>query len=222
MKVRHIIFDCDGVLVDSEPLSMRADVRLLAAQGVVVTEEEAHRRFVGKTFQGMLDEVAAEHGVAFPAGLSEEKDRLVEDLFRRELRSAPGIAECLERLSLAGLTFSVASNSPGHRVELALQLTGLAGYFSAITTKDDVRAGKPAPDVFLRAAELSGKASHHCIAVEDSVTGVTSSVAAGLRTIGYVGVHPEAALQGRRLSAVGAVALMTHMSDLPLVLEGLA
>jgi HAD superfamily hydrolase (TIGR01509 family) len=201
---------------------MRADVAILAGQGIFLSEEEAHRRFVGKTFQGMLDELSIERGVAFPAGLSSVKDALVEDLYRRDLRIVPGVSECLEQLAATGMSFSVASNSPGRRVALALQLTGISRYFAAVTTKDDVKEGKPAPDVFLRAAEISGRASRECVAVEDSVTGVSSSVAAGLRTIGFFGVHPDLHGQGERLKEAGAVTLIAHMRDLPAALRNLS
>jgi HAD superfamily hydrolase (TIGR01509 family) len=220
--IRHIIFDCDGVLVDSERLSMRADIELVARHGIVIGEEEAHHRFVGKTFQAMLDELSAEYRIALPSSLVADKDTLIEDMFRRELKGVPGITSALRALQGSGLTFSIASNSPGRRVVLALQLVGLADFFQAITTKDDVPNGKPSPDVFLRAVEGSGYGLSHCIAVEDSTTGMTAAVAAGLRTVGFTGTHPDPDVQGRRLLDLGAASIVHDMHQLPLALSELA
>lgn len=214
MSVHHIIFDCDGVLVDSEPLSMRADVALLRRFGVVLTEDEAHQRFVGKTFQAMLDMVTAEFGTAFPPGLHAEKNRLVEDLFRSDLKIVPGVAATLAGLRERGIGASIASNSPRARVALAVALTGIADQFSAITAVEDVARGKPAPDVFLTALERAGCAAGHCLVVEDSTTGVTAAVAAGLRTVGFVGTHPDVLAQAEALRGAGAVAVIRHMEDL--------
>jgi HAD superfamily hydrolase (TIGR01509 family) len=221
VSVKHIIFDCDGVLVDSEPLSMRADVEILARQGIIMTEQEAHHRFVGKTFQGMLDELAIELGRVFSPDLSTVKDALVAKMFRSDLQVVPGLPECLDSLASSGVTFSVASNSPGERVELALQLTGIAHHFTAITTINDVTKGKPAPDVFLKAATRSGFLANDCIAVEDSHTGVTAAVAAGLRTLGFVGTHPRVKDQSRRLKSHGANPIFRHMCDLPALLAAM-
>ena len=174
MKTRHIIFDCDGVLVDSEPISMRADVQLLQRYGIEISEAEAHQRFVGTTFQAMLDMMTTQHGVVFPEGLHEVKNRMVEDMYRRELQIVDGVVDVLTALRTKGLTFSIASNSPRDRVELAVELTGIAKYFDAISTYQDVKHGKPAPDVFLKAAERAGMAPVQCLVVEDSITGVTA------------------------------------------------
>ncbi len=214
MVTRHIIFDCDGVLVDSEPLSMRADVLLLKRHGIEMSEAEAHRRFVGKTFQAMLDEVSQQRHVKFPPGLSDEKDRMLADLFRTDLKIVDGMIETLQTLKDKGMTFSVASNSPRERVELALQLTSIADFMEDITTFEEVPLGKPAPDVFQRATTKSGCSVEECVAVEDSVTGVTSSVAAKLTTFGFTGTHTNPVAHGARLLQVGARPVFHRMAAL--------
>lgn len=215
MTLRHVIFDCDGVLVDSEPISMRADVALLRQYGVVINEREAHERFVGKTFQAMLDDISLSDGVVFPGGLSEQKNRMVEDMYRTELRIVPGVADLLNLLKRKGLGMSIASNSPTSRVELALELTGIAAYFSNITSISDVKEGKPAPEIYLRAAETAGVSAAQCMVVEDSTTGVTAAVAAKMRTLGFVGTHHEPELQSVALKKVGAFAVLKRMDTLP-------
>ena len=214
MKLRHIIFDCDGVLVDSEPISMRADVALLQRYGIEISEAEAHSRFVGTTFQAMLDMMTAEHGVVFPEGLDEVKNRMVEEMYRRELQIVDGVVDVLKSLKARGLTFSIASNSPRDRVKLAVDLTGIAGYFDAISTYQDVKHGKPAPDIFLKAAERAGMAPIQCLVLEDSVTGVTSAVAAHIRTIGFVGTHQDPVAHANVLKSHGATATIQSMAEL--------
>jgi HAD superfamily hydrolase (TIGR01509 family) len=212
--VPHFIFDCDGVLVDSEPLSMRVDVEILAENGILMSEEEAHRRFVGKTFGAMIDEMASEFGVSFPAGTSNRKDLRLLELYEAELKAVAGVAEALE--ALMPHHFSVASNSPLNRVEAALRIAHLTRFFgNRITTFEHVARGKPEPDVFIEAARRAGYAPGDCIVVEDSVTGVTAAHRAGCRVLGFTGTHPHPPEQADKLIAAGAVAAFREMRMLP-------
>ncbi len=214
MTPRHIIFDCDGVLVDSEPLSMKIDVQILAESGVVMSEAEAHARFVGKTFAAMLDEMAREHGAHFPANASAQKDLRLLELYERELKPVDGMREVLEALSPHH--FSVASNSPCERVEAALRIADLTSFFgNRITTFEHVANGKPAPDVFIEAARRAGYRPEDCIVVEDSVTGVTAAHRAGCTVLGFTGTHPHPEEQAPRLIAAGAAVTFAAMRDLP-------
>jgi HAD superfamily hydrolase (TIGR01509 family) len=216
MSISHIIFDCDGVLVDSEPLSMRADVEILKRFGIEMTEEEAHRRFVGRTFEAMLKELSAQRGTVFPDGLLAAKNERLAELYRSELQLVRGVRDALEGIRNLGLTMSIASNSPKERVKLALQLTGLLPHFrDAIVTFEDVPHGKPAPDVFLLAAKKAGVKADHCLVVEDSVTGVTAAVDAGCWTLGFTGTHGDEEAHGEKLKEIGAEALFSKMVDLP-------
>ena len=210
----HIIFDCDGVLVDSEPLSMRVDVQILAENGVTISVEEAHRRFVGKTFAAMLDEIGREFGVSFPADASTQKDLRLLKLYETDLRAVDGVESALE--SLGPQHFSVASNSPYERVDTALRIAGLTRFFgNRITTFEHVARGKPEPDVFIEAARRAGYAPQDCIVVEDSVTGVTSAHRAGCHVLGFTGTHPHPEEQGPKLLRAGATSVFSHMGQLP-------
>ena len=216
MTISHIIFDCDGVLVDSEPLSMRADVEILKRFNIVMTETEAHRRFVGRTFEAMIKELSAQHNVVFPDDLLTAKNQRLAELYKAELQLVRGVRDALESIRNLGLTMSSASNSPKERVKLALQLTGLNGYFKDhIVTFEDVPHGKPAPDVFLLAAKKAGVKADHCIVVEDSVAGVTAAVDAGCWTLGFTGTHEDEDAHGVKLKDIGAEALFAKMVDLP-------
>jgi HAD superfamily hydrolase (TIGR01509 family) len=212
--VPHLIFDCDGVLVDSEPLSMRIDVEILAENGIRMSEEEAHRRFVGKTFGAMIDEMAREFGVSFPAGTSNRKDLRLLELYEKELKAVAGVMEALD--ALMPQHFSVASNSPCNRVEAALRITGLARFFgNRITTFEHVARGKPEPDVFIEAARRAAYEPKDCIVIEDSVTGVTAAHRAGCLVLGFTGTHPHPEEQAAKLLAAGAVTAFLDMRKLP-------
>jgi HAD superfamily hydrolase (TIGR01509 family) len=216
--IQHIIFDCDGVLVDSEPLSMRADVELLARHGVAITAAEAHKRFVGLTFEAMQARIEHDIGRKLPPTLRTEKDQLLLELYQQHLQEVPGV-----RAVLAGLAGrpAIASNSPRDRVVVALALTGLQDFFDGrITTYEEVRDGKPAPDIYLRAAEKAGVAPRDCLVIEDSVTGVTAAFRAGCRVIGFTGTHPHGQQHGGALKAAGARAVFHDMAALPPLLKG--
>lgn len=214
MTLKHVIFDCDGVLVDSEPLSMRADVMLLKQHGIDMSEAEAHTRFVGTTFQAMLDMMTEQFGTLFPDGLHSVKNAMIEKLYRQELKIVPGVTEVLAGLKSRGLSISIGSNSPKKRVELAVELVGIAGYFDRIISYQDVPEGKPAPDIFLQAALLANIDKADCVIVEDSMTGVRAAVAAGIRTIGFTGTHAEPLAHARKLRDIGAAAVIGDMRDL--------
>jgi HAD superfamily hydrolase (TIGR01509 family) len=214
VTLKHVIFDCDGVLVDSEPLSMRADVMLLARHGIDISEAEAHRRFVGTTFQAMLDMMTAQFGTVFPPDLHSVKNAIVEDLYRSELKIVPGVTDVLVDLRARGLALSIGSNSPKKRVELAVALTDIAGYFDRIVSYEDVAEGKPAPDIFLHAAKLANTTPEQCLVIEDSVTGTTAAVAAGMRTIGFTGTHAHSDEHAKSLKTIGADVVIAHMIEL--------
>ena len=210
----HLIFDCDGVLVDSEPLSMRVDVQILAENGVVMSEAEAHRRFVGRTFSAMLDEISREFGVSFPADASSQKDLRLLELYETDLRVVDGVEAALE--ALGPQHFSVASNSPYERVDTALRIARLTRFFgNRITTFEHVARGKPEPDVFIEAAQRAGYVPQDCIVVEDSVTGVTAAHRAGCHVLGFTGTHPHPDEQAPKLLTAGAASVFSHMGQLP-------
>jgi HAD superfamily hydrolase (TIGR01509 family) len=215
VTLKHVIFDCDGVLVNSEPLSMRADVMLLKQHGIDISEAEAHNRFVGTTFQAMLDMMTEQFGTLFPPGLHAVKNTMVEQLYRSELNIVPGVVDVLDALKARGISVSIGSNSPKKRVELAVELVGIANRFERIVSYEDVTNGKPAPDIFLRAAKLANAAIDECLVVEDSLTGVTAAVAAGIRTIGFTGTHAHPEHHAKDLKRVGADVVISKMVSLP-------
>jgi HAD superfamily hydrolase (TIGR01509 family) len=215
----HIIFDCDGVLIDSEEISMRTDQALLAENGIIISEPEMHRRFVGKTFAAMVEELEAERGIRLPVDLEVRKDEIMLDLYRRELQPVAGVREALDVITYPK---SIGTNGPRHRALLALEVTGIARHFEGrLTTFEDVTRGKPFPDVYLLAAERAGFAPSRCLVIEDSVTGVAAAVAAGCPTLGFTGSHLHRAEHALALTQLGARRVFNNMAELPGILDSL-
>lgn len=213
MTLRHVIFDCDGVLIDSEVISMAIDQRLLAEHGVVISEAEMHRRFVGKTFQGMIDEVVAERGCVLPDDLEARKDVLMLEVYRRELKAITNLPEALNAIALPK---SIGTNGPRARALEALRIVGIDHHFNErMTTFEDVVNGKPAPDIYLLAAQRAGFAPSACAVVEDSITGVMAAAAAGCMTFGFTGSQLHRTEHALKLAELGAHVVFDDMADLP-------
>lgn len=217
--IAHVIFDCDGVLVDSEEISMAIDGALLAENGVAISHAEMHRRFVGKTFQGMVDEIEAERGIRLPEGLEARKDELMLDAYRRDLQAVKGVADALAQIVLPK---SVGTNGPRHRALEALRIVRIDHHFEGrMTTFEDVANGKPEPDIYLLAAKRAGLAPENCLVVEDSVTGATAAVRAGCPTLGFTGTHKDRAEHALKLVQVGCFRVFDDMAELPGIVKGL-
>ena len=209
--ISHIIFDCDGVLIDSEKLSMDVDISLLALHGIHLTEAEMHHRFVGTTFEAMVAELVNEYRRPLPPDLSARKDRLMLELYQSDLKPVPGVISMLERLALPR---SIGTNGPRHRALEALRVTGLAPFFGdRLTTYEDVQSGKPAPDIYQLAAKRAGFRPDHCLVVEDSITGATAALAAGCKVIGFTGVAHDPVAKTEELARLGINHVIHDMAD---------
>lgn len=180
-----VIFDCDGVLVDSEPISFSVLRAMLEEQGLAVSEDLAYRDFLGRSMASIVDRVAIDHGIEISAEtLGQMRGRLF-DRFRAELKPMPGIAATLAAMPHA---FCVASSSQLERIRLCLEVTGLIDFFEPnIFSASMVTNGKPAPDLFLHAARNMGYDPADCIVVEDSPAGLSAAHAAGMTAIAFVG-----------------------------------
>jgi HAD superfamily hydrolase (TIGR01509 family) len=210
--ISHVIFDCDGVLIDSEKISMDVDIALLAENGIDLTESEIHHRFVGTTFEAMVTELEREYKRPLPPDLAARKDGMMLDLYRRSLKPVPGVIPMLHKLALPK---SIGTNGPRERAMEALRMTGLESFFGdRLTTYEDVQNGKPAPDIYLLAAMRAGFAPAHCLVVEDSVTGATSALAAGCHVIGFAGVAHDPAAKDKELRKLGISHVIHDMGEL--------
>jgi HAD superfamily hydrolase (TIGR01509 family) len=209
-----VIFDCDGVLVDSEPLSIRVLIEGLASIGYWIDEATAYDRFLGRslaTVQGMLRE---ELGFDLPSDQLQAMRASLFERYRRELTAMPGIIEALDRLTIP---YCVASSSLLERIKVSLEVTGLLPRFSPhIFSAAMVSQGKPAPDLFLHAAQQMGVAANACLVIEDSVPGISAALKAGMRVFAFVGgSHARQPGYLERLLALGPEQLFEDLRELP-------
>lgn len=204
-----VIFDCDGVLVDSERLTHQVVVDMLAEQGVALGFDEAVDRFIGMSMANGLVQLKALLGGELPADFLPEMGRRTRAAFRAGLVAVPGVEAVLDGLQRP---FCVASNGNHAKVNFTLGHTGLLPRFKGhatarIFTADDVAHPKPAPDLFLLAARTLGALPAHTTVVEDTPTGVAAARAAGMRVIGFAAMTPAG-----RLQAAGADAIAHDMA----------
>lgn len=212
-----VIFDCDGVLVDSEPISVAVLLETVTAHGCNLTEAEIYRRFLGHSMASVRHALNTEFGVepgdeAF-AGMAPR----LYDRFRTELRAMPGMAEVLAGLNRPRC---VASSAEPERIRIALQATGLLELLEPhIYSATMVSRGKPAPDLFLHAARQMGVSPGDCVVIEDSPAGIEAARRAGMRVFAFTGgSHAPRAGLAETLAAMQPDAIFDEMRWLPALL----
>ena len=207
-----VIFDCDGVLVDSERIAVRVDVAMLAEMGWDISAEEVVERFMGRSHAYLVSEVEARVG-GLPAGWDFEYGPRYRAAFEAELAAVEGVAEALDQISIPTC---VASSGSHEKIRFTLGFTGLYERFAGrIFSRTDVARGKPEPDLFLHAARQMGVAAVACAVVEDSRYGIEAARSAGMRAYGYAGGLAPA----HQLAGPGTI-VFDHMRDLPGLLNG--
>lgn len=196
-EIELVVLDCDGVLVDSEPLAVRVETRLINELGWDLDESEVLDRFVGRSDAHMLAEIESRLGRPVPQWQQLYEGEL-HAAFRRELRAVAGVAEAIDELERRGYATCVASSGTHDKMRLTLGLVGLYDRFAGrIHSATEVANGKPAPDLFLYAASRMGVEPGRCVVVEDSRAGVTAARSAGMRVVGYAGgLTPAEWLEG--------------------------
>jgi HAD superfamily hydrolase (TIGR01509 family) len=204
-----LIFDCDGVLIDSEYLASRVETEVARELGVTLSVDEAHDLFLGKTVDGVLDAIAARAGRRPSAAWVYNWAFATAHAFLRELKAVDGVGVAVETLRRRGHRMAVASQSPLARVRLSLQVAGLAGQFGEhIYVTSMVARPKPAPDIYLLAAAKLGAAPGDCIVIEDSPAGAAAALGAGLRVLGYA---PGATVDAMRASGARVIRSMDEL-----------
>jgi len=218
--VTLLIFDCDGVLVDSELMANAALAELISELGHPMTTQQAIDTFTGRSLRDVLATAETLLCRPIPTDLGAQAGRRLLGRFRRELKAVAGMREAIAALDYPRC---VASSSTRERIALSLDVTGLTPLFGAnVFSADQVAHGKPAPDLYLAAAQAMGAAPAHCIVIEDSPLGIQAAMAAGMQAIGFTGASHATARLAEQLVQAGAAIVIGTASDLPAVVRRLA
>mgnify|MGYP006091841169 CR=1 FL=1 len=187
-----IIFDCDGTLVDSEPITVNVLIDFVGEFGLELGYDDALPLFVGRDMPGIISVLESRMGSKFPATFPDEFRARQATALRENLTAISGAHDLLKSLNCQ---FCVASNAPQAKIEINLTTTGLSPFFTSETTFSayDINVWKPAPDLFLYAAERLNVAASRCVVIEDSQAGIDAGLAAGMQVIGYSHTPEEAA-----------------------------
>ncbi|WP_394431775.1 HAD family hydrolase [Streptomyces sp. SGAir0957] len=213
MRYELVLFDNDGVLVDSEPISNTLLAGYLTELGHPTSYEDSLRDYMGAAMHRVHDLIAERTGKRLPADFDDVFHARVFDAFEQELKPVPGVVDVLEKLAADGVPYCVASSGSHERIRVGHRTTGLDQWFGdgRIFSSQDVGRGKPAPDLFLYAAERMGVAPEKCLVIEDSPLGVQAAVAAGMDVYGFTAMTPAERLGGARQ-------LFADMRELPALL----
>jgi HAD superfamily hydrolase (TIGR01509 family) len=203
-----VIFDCDGVLVDSERLSIEVDRQVLAEVGWHLSTDEIVERFVGRSHEYFLTQVEAHLGGPVPDGWDEACEARYRKAYREHLQPVPGVVDALDQITAQTC---VASSGSHDKMRVTLGVTGLWDRFAGrIYSASEVARGKPEPDLFLHAAAQQGRSPSGCIVVEDSPFGVKAALAAGMGVVAYAG-----GVNSRERLAAPSVTVIEDMRELP-------
>ena len=214
-----LIFDCDGVLVDSEHLACAALAELMTTLGHSMTADEAMLAFAGRSLKDVLARAERLLSRPIPKDVGEQAAVQLMARFRRELQAVAGAKEAIAALPYRRC---VASSSTPDRLMLSLDITGLSPLFgNNVFSAVEVANGKPAPDLFLLAARRLGEEPSSCIVIEDSVLGVEAAGAAGMAAIGFAGASHANQDLAERLAAAGAEPVIHSIANLPTAVEQL-
>ena len=196
MRYELIIFDNDGVLVDSEPISNRLLAAYLTELGHPTSYEESIRDYMGSAMHRIHELVLERTGQRLPDEFDDVFHARVFAAFERELEPVDGAVQVLEKLAADGVPYCVASSGSHERIRVGHRKTGLDRWFEEerIFSSQDVGRGKPAPDLFLHAAERMGVPPDKCVVIEDSPLGVQAAHAAGMDVYGFTAMTPAARL----------------------------
>ncbi len=216
------LFDCDGVLVDSEIIAAKVESKLLTEAGYPISVEEMGERFAGMTWKNILLSIEKEVDIPLSASLIDKSEQLLDQRLAREVKAIEGVAYALSRISGPRC---ICSNSSSQRLDMMLSKVGLKELFAPhIYSAKDLGADrvKPKPDIFLHGAAQFGVSPAKCIVVEDSVHGVHAAREAGMRVVGFTGASHTYPSHADKLTDAGAETVIARMQDLPGVIAAMA
>ena len=212
-----VIFDCDGVLVDSEPATAEVMAELITEIGVPTTPDDVMREYVGDWWPDSMRKIEAKLGKPLPPDFTETYRSRQDAALSAGVEPVAGVIEVVDAVEAAGLETCVASNGPHRKMEITMGSAGVRERFEGrIFSSADVARGKPAPDLFLHAARELGVAPEACLVVEDSALGVRAARTAGMPAFGYTGHAPAAKLAAAGAHTFGSMAELPAILGLPL------
>jgi HAD superfamily hydrolase (TIGR01509 family) len=217
-----IIFDCDGVLVDSEIIAAQVESALLTEAGYPIGPEEMAERFAGLTWKNILLQVERDASIPLSASLLDKSEKLLDLKLQQDVEAIAGVAAAIAKLDLQRC---ICSNSSSARLDMMLGKVGLKPLFAPnIFSAKDLGPDrtKPKPDIFLHGAEKMGVSPSRTVVVEDSVHGVHAARSAGMRVIGFTGASHSYPSHADHLTDAGAETVISRMSDLPGVVAALS
>jgi HAD superfamily hydrolase (TIGR01509 family) len=210
-NTKLIIFDCDGVLIDSEIISATVLIEKLRELSVDIDIQYVQRHFLGCSFKSVREKILDKLEVSLPTAFESEYRAVLLEQFRHELQPTEGIEALLAGLNLE---FCLATSSSPERTSEALRVSGLAKFFAAkVFTAEEVKLGKPAPDLFLHAAREMGVLPNECLVIEDSLAGVTAASLAGMQVIHYTGGRHLSGSSSTVLEAFPDVPVLQHWKN---------
>ncbi|WP_378943856.1 HAD family hydrolase [Mesorhizobium sp. ANAO-SY3R2] len=217
-----VIFDCDGVLVDSEIIAARIEAELLTSAGFEITAEEIAETYAGLTFKDILLRIEEKAAIPLQASLIDQAEELVDRKLKNDVRAIEGVHEAVAAVSAPRC---ICSNSRSERIEIMLERTRIlplfkGRIFSALETPS--KKPKPSPDVFLHAANTYGASPANTFVIEDSVHGIAGAVSAGMRVIGFTGGSHSYPGHADMLTEAGAETVIRRWADLGGVLAALS
>ncbi|MCC2688097.1 MAG: haloacid dehalogenase superfamily protein subfamily variant 3 with third motif having or [Rhizobiaceae bacterium] len=217
-----VIFDCDGVLVDSEVVAARVEAELVSAAGYEITADEISEAYAGLTFKDILIRIEEKAAIPFQVSLIDQAEDLIDRRLKAEVRAIEGAHEAASEVVCHKC---ICSNSRTERIEFMLEKTRLLPYFAGrIFSSLETPTGKPkpAPDVFLHAAKTLGADPRNTFVIEDSVHGIAGAKAAGMRVIGFTGAAHSYAGHADALTEAGAETVIRRWADFPAVVAALS
>ncbi|BCH60460.1 HAD family hydrolase [Agrobacterium vitis] len=216
------LFDCDGVLVDSEIIAAKVESKLLTEAGYPISVEEMGERFSGMTWKNILMTIEKEVDIPLSASLIDKSEALLDQRLAREVKLVEGVTYALSRLQGPRC---ICSNSSSQRLDMMLTKVGLKEFFAPhVYSAKDLGADrvKPKPDIYLHGAAQFNVKPQNCVVVEDSVHGIHAARAAGMRVVGFTGASHTYPSHADRLTEAGAETVIARMMDLPAVIAAMA
>jgi beta-phosphoglucomutase family hydrolase len=186
--ISAVIFDMDGVIVDSEPFHVQAEREVMERYGFDISEEELHRRYLGRTSQFMYQDLIDRYklDVTDWHQLAEEKKDIFLPLLESKAQLIEGVLELIQFLHVGGMKLAIASSSRLHFIEIVMERFGLGGFFDVVVSADHIKHGKPHPEIFLKASDKLGCRPKECLVIEDAASGVAAAKSAGMSCLAFV------------------------------------